>query len=282
MPLKSNPVIEAVTNPTKNFLATFLISTLLFNIISDGISQLFWGNFSDWLQTQLGITSKGQLQGYVVFLLIILVMFLIYATNLAQAFRTLLTRWRIIETEVPDRASVTPLDLTSLGLIVLMSTNPNPPAEAAIRHHWNKGKKPHLQHCWIICTESSVSYATDMKVRLLEDKDIQFDENRVHLYHSTYELTLPNQPKLSLTVNDRQADDPDTILNLVNAIYADARTKGLDETDILVDFTGGTKPMSVGAVLACAAPTRRLEYLAQTTPPHLVEVQVSYKVKPVK
>jgi hypothetical protein len=279
MPAKRNSIVEAVTNPTKNFLATFLISTLLFNIISDGLSQLFWGNFSDWLQPQLGITSKDQLQGYIVLLLIILVLLLIYATNLTQRLRALLAKWRILGTEVPDRATIKALDRTSPGLIVLMSTKHDSPAEAAIRHHWNQGQPPHLQHCWVICTESSATYAKQMKVRLLENG---VDENRLHLYYGSYELNDPDQPGLTLTVRDRQADDPETILNLVNAIFVDARLKGLDEPNVMVDFTGGTKPMGVGAFLACATPTRRLEYLAQTVPPRLVEVQVSYKIKPVK
>ena len=118
-----------------------------------------------------------------------------------------------------------------------------------------------------------------MKQRLLES---DIDENQLHLYYGSYELNNPNQPGLTLTVNDRAANDPDTVLRLVNAIFVDARSKGLDESDLLVDFTGGTKPMGIGAVLACTAPTRHLEYLTQTNPPHLVKVQVSYKIKPVK
>ena len=279
MPIKRNAIVEAVTNPTKNFLATFLISTILFNIISDGLSQLFWGNFSDWLQTQLGIISKTQLQGYVLLVLVILVLFLIYATDLVQGFRALLSKWHIIATEVPDRASVKELQHTSPGLVVLMSAKRDSPAEAAIRYHWNNGQAPCLQHCWVICTDSSLDYAKEMKQRLLES---DIDENQLHLYYGSYELNNPNQPGLTLTVNDRAANDPDTVLRLVNAVFVDARSKGLDESDLLVDFTGGTKPMGIGAVLACTAPARHLEYLTQTNPPHLVEVQVSYKIKPVK
>ncbi|MGF1495424.1 MAG: CRISPR-associated protein [Elainellaceae cyanobacterium] len=279
MTSKRNSILEAISDPTKNFLATFLISTLLFSLIADGVSVLFWGNFSDWLQTQLGIASKNQLQGYILLVLVILVLFLIYSTNLAQRLRTLLMKWRIFGTEIPDRASVVPLKRTSPGLIVLMSTRDDSPAEFAIRHHWNRGQPPHLQHCWVICTKSSEDYAKKMKQRLLADG---IDENQLHLYYGSYKLNDPSQPGLTLTMSDRDADDPDTILNLVNAIFLDAQSKGLDESDILVDFTGGTKPMGVGTVLACAAPARRLEYLAQTQPPQLMEVRVSYKVKPVR
>ena len=279
MPIKRNAIVEAVTNPAKNFLATFLVSTILFNIISDGLSQLFWGNFSDWLQTQLGITSKSQLQGYVLLLLILLVLLFIYATNLVQGLRSLLSKWHIIATEIPDRAAVKDLQRIAPGLIVLMSAKHASPAEAAIRYHWNSGQTPHLQHCWVICTDSSLDYAREMKQRLLED---DIDENQLQLYYGSYELKNPDPTGLTLTLSDRAADDPDTVLHLVNAIFEDARSKGLEEADVLVDFTGGTKPMSAGAVLACTAPTRHLEYLTQTNPPHLVEVQISYKIKPIK
>jgi hypothetical protein len=160
-----------------------------------------------------------------------------------------------------------------------MSTKPESPAEMAIRHHWNQGQEPHLQHCWVICTESSIDHAVEMKRKLLRDG---IDEHKLHLYYGSYGLNDTSQPGLTLTVSDRAADDPDTILKLVNAIYVDAQAKGLHESDIMVDFTGGTKPMGAGTVLACASPTRRLEYFLQTEPPQLVEIRVSYKVKPIK
>ena len=160
-----------------------------------------------------------------------------------------------------------------------MSPKSDSPAEAAIRHHWNQGQSPCLEHCWVICTDASLPYALEMKQHLLSDG---LDEHRVHLYYGQYELEDPNHPGLTLTVDDGAANDPNVILSLIHAIYADAQTKGLDESDIFVDFTGGTKPMSVGTVLACADPSCHLEYLTQTNPPELVEVQVSYKVKPLR
>jgi hypothetical protein len=279
MPRPRNSILEAITNPTKNFLVAFLIGTLLLNLVSDGVSHLFWGSFSDWLQTVLNIRSKAQLQGYVLLGLVAIVLLLIYGTNLAQGVRSLLVRWRVLGTEIPDHAIVVPLERIAPGLIVLMSTRENSPAEVAVRHHWNQGNPPHLRHCWVICTDSSLDYARRMKQRLLDDG---LDEHQVQLYYGSYELADPKQPGLTLTVSDRASDDPDTVLNLINAIFLDAAEKGLDETDILVDFTGGTKPMGIGAVLACAAPTRQLQYLVQTDPPQLMQVQVSYKVKPAR
>lgn len=279
MSKKRNSIVEAVTDPTKNFLATFLVGTILFNLIADGLSEIFWGTLSQWLQTQLHITDKNQLQGYILAILITIVLLLIYSTNATQWLRSRLTRWSLFGTQVPDRATIAPLTHPRRGLIVLMSPKADSPAEAAIRYHWNQGQTPCLEHCWIICTETSLPHARAMKQHLLATG---LDEHHTHLYYGQYALDDPSHPDLNLIVGDRAVNNPNVILTLINAIYADAQTKGLDESDILVDFTGGTKPMSVGTVLACADPSRHLQYLTQTNPPEIVEVKVSYKIKPLQ
>lgn len=272
-----NQVIEAITNPTKNFLATFLISTILFNLISDGLSNLFWDSFGSWLQTQLKISNKTELQGYIVASLIVLVLLLIYSTNLAQRFKDLLVKLRVVETEIPDQAKVIKVQQPCAGLVVIMSAKQaNSPAEVAIQYHWNNGQSPHLQHCWIICTDTSVNYAQEMKQTLVERG---IDENRLNFHYGNYLLNDPNNPNQTLTIRDEDAEDPDQTLRLVNSIFVDAVAKGLQESDVMVDFTGGTKPLGVGAFLACATPGRRLEYITQTPKPQLVEVKVSYKLR---
>ena len=62
----------------------------------------------------------------------------------------------------------------------------------------------------------------------------------------------------------------------------DAQQLGLSEDDLIVDFTGGTKPMGVGAFLACSRPGRRLQYIASRDNPQLLEIKVDYQVKAVK
>jgi CRISPR-associated protein (Cas_Cas02710) len=46
----------------------------------------------------------------------------------------------------------------------------------------------------------------------------------------------------------------------VDRIYAE-QLDGLAEEDIIADFTGGTKPMTVGMVFACLTPSRSLQYV---------------------
>ncbi len=47
---RRNPILEAVIDPGKNFLAFFFIGVLLFNVFADGISALFWNSLGLWVQ----------------------------------------------------------------------------------------------------------------------------------------------------------------------------------------------------------------------------------------
>lgn len=57
--------------------------------------------------------------------------------------------------------------------------------------------------------------------------------------------------------------DAQDTYDLVNRIYrVDADRLGLKASEIIADFTGGTKPMSVGMIMACLPTERSLEYVA--------------------
>ena len=278
---RSNAVIDAITNPTKNFLAFFLVGTLLFNILGDGISALFWDSFGKWLQAQLGITAQSELKAVVSLFLFVGLLLFIYASNISNGVRGLLAKLKILDAVIPNQATVVPLAETCPGLVVIMSPRDDSPAEVAIRHHWNggegAGQQKGLRHCWIICTAKALDYAETMHQRLIAEGV----GGPVSFHYGNYSVVDGDGKVRSLTVNDQAAQEPESILAVVNAIYEDARGKGLGESDVIVDFTGGTKPLGVGAFLACTSPGRRLEYIKQDSPPSLMEVKVSYKLKPV-
>lgn len=277
---RRNPILEAVTDPGKNFLAFFFIGLMLFNVFSDGISIVFWSTFGGWLQRQLGLRDQAMLQAWILLALALLILLVIYATNITGAVRSLLRRLRLIDAIVPDDARVVPLTDTCRGLVAIMSLSDDSPAEVAIRHHWNAGQLPHLEHCWLITTPSSIDYARRLHQRLIE----QGMGERMAFYYGDYAIatTHDNQASQTLNVSDEAANDPDVILHLVNSIYAHAQRLGLEESDLIVDFTGGTKPLGVGAFLACTSPGRRLEYIASRDDQRLLEIKIDYRLKTVK
>jgi hypothetical protein len=277
---RRNPILEAVTDPGKNFLAFFVIGVLLFNVFSDGISTLFWNTFGDWLQQQLGIRNEATIQALILLGLVVLILLAIYSTDLTGAVRRLLSRLNLVDTFIPEDARVAPIEETCRGLVAIMSMSDDSPAEVAIRHHWNNGTAPCLEHCWLITTPSSLDYARKLQQKLVDEGIAE----RVAFYYGEYSIADINDPQQDLTLNvdDDAAQDPDTILHLVNSIYAHADRLGLDEPDLIVDFTGGTKPLGVGAFLACTSPGRRLEYIASRENPQLLEIKIDYRLKPAK
>jgi hypothetical protein len=277
---RPNPILDALTNPAKNFLAFFVVGVLLFNVFSDGISALFWENFGGWLKGVTGLQNSAALRGLVLLLLSGVMLLVIYATNLTDGLRWLLTKLRLVDAVVPRDAKVVPLTDTCRGLVAIMSTNDNSPAEVAIRYHWNGGQPPNLEFCWLITTPDALPYARKLHQRLVDEGMAE----RLNLFYGDYAIADVANPqqRLTLTVSSAAANDPDAILHLVNSIYGHAQSLGLPESDMIVDFTGGTKPLGVGAFLACTRPGRRLEYIASREQPDLLEIKIDYQLRPTK
>ena len=80
-------------------------------------------------------------------------------------------------------------------------------------------------------------------------------------------------------------DDPNHIRRLMEGIYADADRNGLSEAEVIADYTGATKGMTAGILLACTKPERSLQYISQVHYPKIMAVQIAYRLKqrrPVK
>ena len=278
--MRRNRFIEAISDPTKNFLAFFLVSTLLFTIVSDGVTSLFWDKLGPWIidRTPLNETA---FQGLVTLGLITLLLGVTYFTNIGRWLRSRLS-WLppFALKEVPE-VNVKPLNQTYRGLIVAMSPRDESPAEAAIRFHWNNGQVPYLEHCWLICTEKSLPYAQALASKLAQDGLTQ----KLELHYGTYPLTDADQPEqtISLLVPDSLVDDPNYIQRLVNSIYEDAIAQAnLDETEVIADYTGATKGMTAGILLACTRPERPLQYISQIQASEIMAINISYRLKSLK
>lgn len=277
--MKRNPIATMVADPTRNFLASFIVGTLLFGIVADGVSSLFWDLFRQWAQ-QLSLPIPYNLfRAGMAAAMVLLSLLLIYATNLSRWLRKQLS-WLPFGPNLPIQANVQCLDQVYPGLIVAMSARHDSPAERVIRHHWNQGQAPHLQHCWVICTEKSLPYAQEMVQVLTQDGITQ----TVEIHYGQYELgtSAVLETPMNLLVADELMDDPKHIQQLVDCIYADAETKGLDETEVIADYTGATKGMTAGILLACLAPDRQLQYISQVQFPQIMSVHVSYRLKQVR
>lgn len=272
-------LVRAIADPTRNFLAFFLVGTLLFSLVSDGVSYLFWDLLGTWVEGRWGV-SQDWFRGGLTVGLLLLLLGLTYGTNLAQTLMLQLRRSPLFApVDVPE-ANVAPLERTYPGLIVAMSPKKNSPAEEAIWFHWNRGQRPHVQDCWIICTERSLAFMTELAERLTAQGVTQI----LRLHYGAYVLDNPERPEepLSLLVPEKLVDDPNYIQQLVDAIYADAERLGLAESEVIADYTGATKGMTAGMLLACTRPERPLQYISQVNPGRVMAVRVSYRLRPIR
>jgi CRISPR-associated protein (Cas_Cas02710) len=206
--------------------------------------------------------------------LVLLVVGAIYFTNFTQWVRSQLTILGLWAKQPETTTNVAPLKQTYPGLIVLMSPKfQDSPAEVAIRHHL---KTNSLKYCWIICTRDSCEPARQMVDRLKQQ-----GAESVRFYYGSDPIEDVEQHERSLTllVPDDLIDDPNHIRRLVEGIYADVERYGLSEADVIADYTGGTKGMTAGLLLACTKPERSLQYISQVDYPQIMAVQIAYKLK---
>jgi hypothetical protein len=269
--------LTGFTDPTKNFLLFFILGLIVLPITTNGISELFWTWLSDFMQVKFNIARNSVLI-YTLFTLVALLLLLVYGTNFTFWLRDRLTKF--LNPIGEFEPNVSEFQDTLAGLIVFGGLQPNnSPAERAINFHWRNGTGK-LKHCWIICTDSSLAPVNAMVDRLNDTGGLQF-------YHGTYnELKDDFGNQMSLLVPQDDIDDPNYFQKLVDAIYQDANSKGLQNNEIVADYTGGTKSMTAGMVIACIDSSRQLQYYSQQNlkpenadePPK--KVAITFKIKP--
>jgi hypothetical protein len=130
------------------------------------------------------------------------------------------------------------------GLIVFMSPGTRTtPAENAVKAHLAA-----LEHCWVISGPDRPGHkpTSSENAETLKGK---FQRAK------TTSITFHLKPLLD-------EDDPQKSYYLVRSIYEEAKAFGLSERDIIADYTGGTKSMTAGMVLACSTSEERdAEYM---------------------
>jgi hypothetical protein len=132
------------------------------------------------------------------------------------------------------------------GLIVLVSNADS--AEFAIKYHYKEKRK--LEAVWLVPSNdlelerfgsSSLAVAEEIELRCKKLRE----EGRpleVHIH----------RPGVSPA-------DSQTTFDYVNHLF---RKSPYEADEIIADFTGGTKPMSVGMIMACLPRDRELEYIS--------------------
>lgn len=154
------------------------------------------------------------------------------------------------------------------GLIVLCSVGKGiSSAEDAIKYHYEK-----LEICWLVTGgEESKKSADDMIKKLgYSEKLFNFIE-----------------------ISPQDANDPYKVYKKIEDKIYNKLPEGIKESDIIGDYTGGTKSMTAGLMLACLSPSRNFQFIKPNevdnngyaihnkgTEP--MEVNINFKIKQVK
>jgi hypothetical protein len=249
--MKRNILVEAIANPAQQPIVFIFVITLGLGIAANGLSILVLDILGDWLATSLGMPK-------VIWVLTVVIgvvgVVLLGIPSFVEGMRSLLPG----SMATVERAKVMPLQQTFRGLILLLSLQ-DIPTRAAILHHWQSGQGA-LQQCWMIGGGERSLRVAEQLLAELEQQGIP--RGIFHFGHGVAIADPAGKEMLSLMPNEHEVQDPNHIRRLVEGVYHQAQVLyGLDETEIIVDYTGGTKSMTAGVVLACTKPTRRSQYL---------------------
>lgn len=127
----------------------------------------------------------------------------------------------------------------ALVLLVGLGPRERGPEWPVIGWHLRGGM---LRHCWLVTSPEGRAHADDLQFQLSE-RNVRAE---------VIEIAGANQAAAVYTA-------------VLQSVAAAAKTYALDE--VVVDITGGTKPMSAGAALACLEQGALLEYLVTVRKP---------------
>lgn len=126
------------------------------------------------------------------------------------------------------------------GLIVFMSPGTRTTAaENAIKVHLSA-----LEHCWVI-------YGPDRPGQKPTSRE------NAELLSQRYKENLSKKSIIFHFRGIEDEDNPQESYYIVRSIYEEAKALKLSEKDIIADYTGGTKSMTAGMVLACSISEER-------------------------
>jgi hypothetical protein len=243
-----------------------LIGLAIASLIVDNLLKLLELVIRYFLATTPIPTPKDYL---VHFIMIVVGLGLIVVMSLGFKLRRPLTQGRFISDGLtqPDGKK---------GLILLVSN----PASAmfSIKYHYET--KRTLETVWLIPSDDSQSNQFDSSSQN-KAQEIQklCEELSINLQKEDALNNRPTLPPLKVTVEKgvSPADAQDTF-SMVNKIY---RKSHYPADEIAADFTGGTKLMSVGMIMACLKRDRVLEYVSfnpatkQSFGPYIIDYQHS-------
>ena len=257
--MKNKKTYQSLVDPRENPLLWLFVGVYGLALASTAFSDLIIEYLGQTIQTRYGVGPVAFRIGLFVIVTLTLLLFFIFS-NIDELLTKRLSTGQVL----PQ-----PLKKTYRGLVVLMSKTysdeseslKKTPAAQAISHHWSEGNG-NLEYCWIICGGELLKRNAYKMVESLAGATLEKEDENSNLV--TVSATDNPARKLRIlmpTLDASEVNDPNVTFDLMADIYAEARTLDLESDMLIADFTGGTKSMTAGMVLACAVPERQLQYM---------------------
>ena len=122
--------------------------------------------------------------------------------------------------------------------------------EAVAYHRADESGRPSLHHCWLIAGPG----VGDPVQKMLSSRE------KAERLRDELEAAGIKTRVLRID-SESEGDDPMTTMARVEEAFFEAAAAGLGPEEVIADYTGGTKTMTAGMILACARPDRKLEFM---------------------
>ncbi len=218
-------LFSAEKAPPLLFLTIIYLMGIIANSLTDTIKEI--SGFESWLVSIIGLLT--------------LLIIMLILDPVSRFINYLIKRQGTLISNVgkpPKRYK---------GLIVLCSIGENISAEQAIRYHYkglqNEYKEPVLKKCWMLTGGDVSKEAAEKLIAKLVTEHYPSDLFKI------------------IEMSGADADNPTKVYEIVEGIFKSSVDEDIYESDIITDYTGGTKSMTAGVVMSCALPSRDLQVL---------------------
>jgi len=229
LPDRPQSLAQALFEPRPETIVAFVSGLLLFGLVTNLLSDFLKGNF---------LTPGILLSNAVAIAILFAIAF--------YSYRRLVTKLQSVAFYVEEN---TPAPPQRRGLVWILTPSGTRHTMVAIRHHYgNGGQINGLQHCWLIQQRGND--------KVLNERHILEKE----LLNEGIEIKLHTVQVGELSV--KAAYD-----SLVQLVENDLAAHKVTRNNVVVDITGGTKPMTAGLILGALSTDCLLEYVESDRDP---------------
>lgn len=220
---KPKSLTQVLFEPRAETIVGFVAGLLLVGLLTNLLYQLLSGDIPSGrvLLTILAVCGA-----------LFLVAYVAYRRWVGQARRLAFT----LEEDTPTPPQ-------RRGLVWILTPSGTQHTMVAIRHHYGDGAEfNHLRHCWLIQQRNNAKVTQE---RHLLEEQLQAAGIKVELH----------------TVSVEQLSVRSTYAALVQIVEEKIVGEGLSSGQVVVDITGGTKPMTAGLIFGALSTDTLLEYV---------------------